>query len=303
VSLDNTNDHCNLTGHDHDYWTDAVLAHPERMTAPMLFTANRYAIFEVGDHCRNANRYYFTFRYAGHSDFTSRNIRKMTLASSDRRDDRKQREFSATLTGLKQRFQSVCEYVLTFYDAYLKDDDDAKSILDALYRATPVEGNNIHVEFVPQSAAGAEAYDLESAIPPLPRQVKTILKAHGVKSYVEVLNRFAEQRLAGHPIYDYHFTLLMVAHLFDTGRDTEGLELLQAYQDVRRKLHKDEIERSEVVRWVVETGDNLFQSGRIDDAISQWQRARLLDPKDLRILGRLIQASVRRKIATGQPQR
>jgi hypothetical protein len=42
---------------------------------------------------------------------------------------------------------------------------------------------------------------------------------------------------------------------------------------------------------VLATGDELFRSGQVQAAVKQYDRAKLLDPKDIRILGRLLQAA------------
>ncbi len=67
---------------------------------------------------QHADRYYLTFREMGHNDFIDQGIQKRVLdceANPDKKDPPAEPQLA------RAGYESLCEYILDFFDVYLKN--------------------------------------------------------------------------------------------------------------------------------------------------------------------------------------
>jgi pimeloyl-ACP methyl ester carboxylesterase len=207
------------------------------LTAPMLVVADPTAIFAMCDELVNAERIYLTVPGLEHNDFISQGqqrvarIARSSQASADP-------NAAALAHGY---YRDVCERVLQFFDATLRDDQAAASLTET----DPWNPATSSVVRVTRGATSPTTYDPDSEIPPTPRQFVRMLAIPGIDQACQALERArlsapdspicTDTRLAGSMLYE----------LIDEGRD----------DDARRFNEMLTVMGLDVVSWFIEQAD------------------------------------------------
>ena len=213
--LDTTQDYHSLSNPLWEF-TQTVLDNTHHFTAPMLVVAGPAAIFQLIDRLDQAARYYFTIADVGHNEFISQGVLRQHIAA--------QHGLAETIPPLEQqrraealskRYQVLCEYLLTFLNAHLKEEPAAIASLADRYRHTE-PGAAPHAEHMPRGATVPVAYTVPSSTPPTPRQLRRYFDEQGIDSTLTVLQRFWSAD-STHPIYDQTYGFAWVYELLEQG--------------------------------------------------------------------------------------
>ena len=197
VSLDTTQDYYSLTTGGWDYMSKPVLENVKNVDGPLLLAANAHAIFQFADALRHAERYYLTFHEMGHNDFIDQGIQRRVLeceANPDKKDLR------AELEAARAGYESLCEYILDFFDVYLKNPSiEGKKRLREKHGGNKLGGPAPRVDYVPAGVTGPEPYREGSDSPPTPRQFRPFMTARGVEATIALMKRWHETDASARP--------------------------------------------------------------------------------------------------------
>jgi dienelactone hydrolase len=273
VSLDTTQDY---RGVEDPLWqfTAQVMANGKNFNCPLLMVAGPSAFFALADSLQAAERYYLTMRDMDHNDYISQGVISrerlyhLRFGGADQTAEGRAKEKTA-LDRACGGYEALCLYILRFLEAELKGDTTSKEFLARQYRDTIVGGAEPHVEYVPSGRTGPDLYQMDSPLPPTPRQVRPFLGEHGSRKTIEVLRRFRKQA-AAHPIYSSTFELHLVSDLLDQGRTEDAI----AFHDYYRESGLD------CVKEFLTTGKWFQSMGRKQWAADYYRRVLLLEPSN-----------------------
>jgi hypothetical protein len=187
VSLDTTQDYQTLESPGWKDMTKLLLENSRNVSGPLLMVANAKALFQLADSLYRAERFYFTLKDQDHNDFVDQGITRRTLEIQATPGDSKLR---SELEWAQSGYESVCTYVLDFFDAFLKNQTGKREALVQKFRDTKFGGDRPHVEYLPAGAKGPELYRDETNVPPALRQIRLIISARGVKDTLALLKRW-----------------------------------------------------------------------------------------------------------------
>lgn len=231
--LDTTQDYHSLSNPLWNF-TEPVLENTHNFTEPMLVVAGPAAIFQLMDRLDQAERYYLTIDEVGHNEYISQGIVKAYLASRYglARVDREGQEIAPEeqkrrSEALGQRFQAICEYILAFLDAHLKETPEAIASLEHRFLDTRL-GPEPHVEHVAVGTTLPEAYSPASSVPPTPRQLRRFFDEHGLEATLALLEQYWSK---GTPnaIYDPTYGFVWVYELLGRGEAQAAQALFRHY--------------------------------------------------------------------------
>jgi hypothetical protein len=279
VSLDTTEDYYSVTDPRWEPMTTMVANNRKNMIGPILMVANPHAFFELADSLSMARRYYLTLRDLDHNDFITqggigRYLRyRLRFPNSPHALQEKlvaeEAEDKAKLDAVKAAYESLCVYILRFFDAELKGDAAGKRFLETQYRDTKLDGTTPHVEFVPEGSTSPDPYPLNSAQPPTPRVLRYILREHGAEKTVAILRRFHNEA-PGQPIFHHVFALALVGELLDQGKTADA----RAFRDFYREFGPD------CAKVLLDWGKTYLRLDRKSLAVDHFKKVLLLDPSN-----------------------
>ena len=125
------------------------------MNGPLLMVANSHAIFQLADSLMHADRYYLTFNRLDHNDFISQGIVRRILESCANPE---KADLRSSLEMARAGYEAMCECVLAFFDACLKNRTTDRHTLLEKCRSNPLGGPAPHMEHVPPGLAGPESF-------------------------------------------------------------------------------------------------------------------------------------------------
>jgi len=279
VSLDTTQDYYSLADNRWEPMTTTVVKNTKNMTGPLLMVANPHAFFELADSLSFARRYYFTIKDLDHNDFISQGCIANELryrlryptsakASSDPMPAEQAKE-KAHVEAVRTAYEALCDYVLHFLDAELKDDPTGKAFLAKQYRDTKLTDAAPHVVSMPIGSTRPEAYKVDSAIPPMPRQFRYFLHEQGPDKTVAVLKRF-QKDAPNEPIYHHVFGFALVMELLEQGKTHDAI----AFSDYYRQIGFDS------GRMILGWGKTYLNLGRKKMAADFFKKVLLLEPNN-----------------------
>src|SRR5262249_44439896 len=160
---------------------------------------------------------YLTFTGQGHEEFISQGIMRRLLASWAEPDDVRVRE---ELERVRANYTAICEYILAFFDAYLKADSSRRDLLIEPYAKNRLGGTGPHVDHVPVGVSGAVVFQDEQDTAPAPRQIRRFLAEHGATATVALLERHYRKDPAA-PVFHSDLGFALVDELLERGRDRD----------------------------------------------------------------------------------
>lgn len=233
VSLDTTEDYHGL---DMPGWfalRSAVKNARAALTRPILFAANPEAGFEMVDSMTATPRYLFTTDSLGHDGFVS--VQSLGYwaqlkAVSEAELPQIQEEASRAWN----RFQTLCETVLRFLDATLKNEPDALNAQLAQHRGQGFCGDGPFLDYVPPGEDGPKPYLEPDAYGPSPRQLRHLLQTQGADALLDALHEewrvpihseACRTRIYPYPAYHNRFIFLLLYRLLACG-ETQAAQAL-----------------------------------------------------------------------------
>ncbi len=226
VSLDTTQDYYSVATGGWDYMTKPVLENVKNVDGPLLMAANAHAIFQFADALQHAERYYLTFREMGHNDFIDQGIQKRVLECEANPD---KKELRAELEAARAGYESLCEYILDFFDVYLKNPSiERKKGLREKHGGNKLGGTAPRVDYVPAGVTGPEPYRESLDSPPTPRQFRPFMTSRGVEATIALMKRWHETD-ASAPILYRDFGDSLVEELLDQGRNQDAVGFYRLY--------------------------------------------------------------------------
>jgi pimeloyl-ACP methyl ester carboxylesterase len=264
VSLDTTQDYFSLASPGWEYLTKRVLKNPRNMNGPLLMVANSHAIFQLADSLVHADRYYLTFNGLDHNDFISQGIVRRILES---RANPERTDLRSSLEMARAGYEAMCECVLEFFDACLKDRTTDRGALLERYRSNPLGGPAPHVEHVPPGLAGPEPFRDRSNTAPTPRQLRPLLAARGIESMIALLKNHHAKDSAS-TVFHKDFGHALVDELLETQQIPEAVEFYQFYKAIDQ----------DIASTYAEEGDLMRSFNATKEALRHYKKALLLDP-------------------------
>jgi pimeloyl-ACP methyl ester carboxylesterase len=225
VSLDTTEDYFSIATHLWDDMTKPVLEKVKNVKGPLLFAARANAIFDFADALKYSERYYWTVKELDHNDFITQGIILHLLKSRAKPEQENLRE---ELERAQSRYTALCEYVLTFLDAYLKEDSSQRARLLKPYAQNPLGGPEPHVDHVRVGVSQAPAFQAKPGAAPTPRQIRQHLAKHGVTETVALLKRCHEKDSTA-PVLHTDLGFALVDELLEKGQDQVAVSIHQLY--------------------------------------------------------------------------
>lgn len=232
VLLDTTQDYFSLTFPFFVPLVREVTDHVATLTAPMLVITEPAAIFALCDELVNAERTYLTVPGLGHNDFIAQGQQRFARVARSPGASPADAERVASAHGY---YRVVCERVLQFLAATLRDDREAGRALD---ETEPWDPETPCVAHLPRGVSSPAPYRDDSEIPPTPRQFARLLAIPGIEAACAALERTrlaapdspicTDTRLAGSLLYQ----------LFEEGRDDDA----KRYYGIVRTVLPDVIE-------------------------------------------------------------
>ena len=153
------------------------------LTAPMLVVANPAAIFALCDALVNAERVYLTVPELAHNDFISQGQQRFARIARSPQATPADTDAAAAA---RYHYRVVCDRVLQFFDASLRDDQAAAANLT---ETVPWDPAAPCVVRVPRGATSPASYDSVGEIPPTPRQFVRLLATPGIEQACQALER------------------------------------------------------------------------------------------------------------------
>jgi predicted dienelactone hydrolase len=264
VSFDTTQDYSSLDTEGWEYLTKPVLEDSENMTGALLMVANAHAFFQLADSLKDADRYYLTVNKQSHNDFISQGIVHRILES---RADSQKEEFRASLASARAGYEAICESVLEFFDACLKNEPRDRASLLKAYRSTKLGGPVPHMEHVPTGMTGPEPFRDDGKTAPTPRQVRPLLAARGLEPAIAVLKRYHSIDPTA-VIFQEEFGYVLIDEALERKRVSDALLLYRLYLACGRNISK-------FYAW---HGDLHRRYHSINGAKGDYNKALLLDP-------------------------
>jgi hypothetical protein len=264
VSLDTTQDYFSLATHGWEVMTEEVLRDVKNVTGPVLFVANAHAVFDFADSLKYAERYYLTFRGQGHEEFISQGIMRRLLASWAKPDNAKVRE---ELERVRANYTAICDYILRFFNVYLKADTSRRDLLIKPYAKNPLGGPGPHVDHVSVGVSGAVAFRDEQDTAPAPRQIRRFVAEHGAPATVALLKRLYKKDPTA-PVFHSDLGFALVDELLERGRDRDAVAIFRLYGSF------DPANLQTYVNW----GDRYRRFGDRTAAQEYYSKALRLDP-------------------------
>ena len=224
-------------------------------------------MFALCDALVNAERVYLTVPELAHNDFISQGQQRFARIARSPRATPADTDAAAAA---RYYYRVVCDRVLQFFDASLRDDQAAAANLT---ETVPWDPAAPCVVRVPRGATSPASYDSVGEIPPTPRQFVRLLATPGIEQACQALERSrlsaphspicTDVRLAGSMLYE----------LIDAGRDDDA----RRYYEMLTSMSLD------LVRWFVDQAEDL--EGEL--ALRFLHLAHWLEPEDADILAKL----------------
>jgi pimeloyl-ACP methyl ester carboxylesterase len=277
VSLDTTQDYHTLASPGWTEMTTLLRDNSSNMNGPLLMVANAHALFQLADSLKHAERYYLTLRKQDHNDFIIQGIQRRALECQARPDDR---ALQAALQSARAGYEWVCEYALTFLDAYLKNQARQRRELLEKYRPTKLGGDQPHVEYLPAGATGPEPYREELNSPPALRQIRLIIGERGVEATLALLKGWREKEPRAHVFLD-DCGFALIDESLGNGRIGDARAINRFYCSHDAKFSKVFLRQA----------DGCRRAGLKSFAIDYYKKACLLDPTDTEAAARLKELS------------
>lgn len=216
VLLDTTQDYFSLAFPFFVPLVREVTDQTATLTAPMLVVTEPAAIFALCDRLVNAERTYLTVPGLGHNDFISQGQQRFARVARSPEVSPADADRAASA---HDNYRVVCERVLQFFAATLRDDREASR---ALTETEPWDPETPCVAHLPRGTSSPSPYRIGAELPPTPRQFAQLLAVPGIEVACAALERArlaapdspicADTRLAGSLLYQ----------LFDEGRDDDA---------------------------------------------------------------------------------
>jgi dienelactone hydrolase len=245
VSLDTTTDQRALADPGWAAARDPVIAGATNMTRPILFVASPNVGFALPDTLTSTPRYFLTIDGLYHDDFITHGSLdrwlKVRLASSTERD-----AAAAAANLVWDRYTTLCETVLRFIDAMLKDDPAALNAQIARDHERGFRGDQPHLEYTPPGADGPEPHSGSSESILSPRQVRQLLRTRGVEAAVTALREGwrpepnVQDLRWRYPVYDSHFAYFVLYDLMAAGKTEDAKALYRCYKEIWRQAGRSE---------------------------------------------------------------
>jgi acetyl esterase/lipase len=258
VSLDTWTDYMSSATRDWDESIKPMLANAKNTRGRMLFAARANAVFEFADRLKYAERYYLTVNKLDHNDFISQGIIRHLLESWAKPDNADVRR---ELEQARASYTAICEYVLTFFDAYLKGDSSQRARLVKPSAKNPLGSLKPHVDHMRVGATAAPAFrDAPLAIP-TPRQIRNVLAERGATATVSLLKRCHKHEPTA-PVFYSELGFFLVDELLEKRRDKDAAAIYRFYgsldppflniyeraADLRRRYHQDAAARESYMK-------------------------------------------------------
>jgi pimeloyl-ACP methyl ester carboxylesterase len=267
VSLDTTQDYHSLSTPGWEEMTKTLLEKSKNLDGPLLIATNAYAIFQLVDSLKDADRYYLTFRELDHNDFIDQGIQRRVLECAVNPD---KADLRSGLESARGSYEALCAYIRDFFDVYLKNPSaESKKSLLKKYGQNKLGGRAPRVDHVPPGVTGPEPYREGSDTPPTPRQFRALLAARGVEATVALLKQFHEKDPTA-PILGRDFGDSLVEELLDKGRVQAAIAFYRLYGSYDPKL----------LGIFTRRGDNSRRFGATRGARQYYKKALMLDPMD-----------------------
>jgi pimeloyl-ACP methyl ester carboxylesterase len=277
VSLDSTIDYRPLTAPGGQDVSRRLLDNSRYVNGPMLMIANANALFQLGDSLKHAERYYFTLTDHDHNDFIDQGIQRRARESDAKPGDRAVR---LAFESARASYESVCEYVLNFFDVYLKNQSARRRELATRFRQTRFGGDQPHVEYLPAGATVPEPYQDEVTVPPTLRQIRPLIAVRGIDATVALLKKWHE-REPGAPVLQKDLGFAVVDECLGYGQVGEAIAIRRFFSSLDPKFS----------RIFVKEGDAWRRAGLNAFAVDYYKKACLLDPTDAEAAARLKELS------------
>lgn len=239
VSLDTTQDYYCAADKRWEPMSSTVLKNRKNMKGAILMVANPHAFFDLADSCSSARRYYFTVKDLGHNDFAAQGVRHLAMQhqlhateplESRSKPEKGEPSEKEKLEAATLAYESLCNYMLQFFNAELKEDAVAKKYLEKQFRDTKLEGSEAHVVYVPEGVSGPEPCLKDSPKPPTPRQLRYFYREHGATATVALMRRSRKESPKS-PIYHQIFGLALVGELLDQGKTKDAIAFNEFYRE------------------------------------------------------------------------
>jgi hypothetical protein len=273
ASLDTTQDYHTLASPGWKEMTERLLENSRYVNGPLLMVANAKALFQLADSLDRAERYYFTLKDQDHNDFIDQGIKRRALENEAKPGDPKLR---SELERAQAGYESVCSFVLDFFDVYLKNQIGRREELVKRFRDTKFGGDQPHVEHLPVGATGPEPYKDELNVPPALRQIRLITAARGVDAMLALLTRWREKEPEALVLQeDCGFAL--VDECLGQGRIDDAIAINRFYSAHDATFSKI----------FLRTAEGCRRAGMLSFAEDYYKKACLLDPSDVLAAARL----------------
>ena len=267
VLLDTTQDYCSLTMPFFAELVREVTDHVATLTAPMLVIAGPAAIFALCDELVNSERIYLTVPGLEHDDFISQGQQGFARFARSAQASPADADAAAVAHGY---YRVVCERVLQFFAATLRDEQEAAADLtdtDPWDSATPC------IVHVPRGVNSPRPYDADDEIPPTPRQFVRMLAIPGIEQACRAIERTRLSAPDSPICTDTTLAVSMLHQLLDAGRDDDA----RRYYEMTKAMSLD------VVRGFVDLAE--YQDREV--AIHFLNLAHRLEPDDADIAEKL----------------
>ncbi|MGC4043373.1 MAG: hypothetical protein QM758_06180 [Armatimonas sp.] len=237
VSLDTTEDYCGLDMPGWSAMRSAVKNARADLIRPILFTANPEAGFEMVDSMTATPRYLFTTDSLGHDGFVS--VQSLGCwVQLKAASDAERPEIQDKANRVWNRFQALCETVLHFLDATLKNEPDALNAQLAQHRDLGFRGDRPFLDYVPPGADGPKSYLEPDANGPSPRQLRHILQNQGAEALLNALkdgwrvpthSEACRTWIRPYPAYHDRFIYSLLYWLLARGETTAAQALFKSF--------------------------------------------------------------------------
>jgi hypothetical protein len=271
VSLDTTQDYHGLSTNLWERMTGAVSKNIKNMSIPVLVAASKPAIFQMWDMLEYAERYYFTTEHLGHNDFIAQGIIKKTYRYKAEENKSRSNALQKESDLARRDNHALCQYVLNFFNTFLKGDNRGKDYLLSQYKGTQFDDPTPAIEYMPKKATAPDKYNPGNSALPTPRQVRYFLADNGIAQTLEVIKKFWKKD-STHPIYESSFASALVSELLDRGKIDDGRAIYKLYVELDNKF-KDAITGN-----LMFYGDILSRRPVKQDALNMYKKILTLEP-------------------------
>jgi hypothetical protein len=237
--------------------------------------ANCHALFQLADSLDRADRFYFTLREQGHNEFIDQGLSRLALESDAKpRDPELRRALDRARTG----YESVCVYVLDFFDVFLKLRMARRGELVGKFRETRFGGDQPHVEHLAVGATGPEPYRDGLDVPPELRQIRQVVAARGIDATLALLKRWREKEPTAF-LFHQDCGFALVDESLGYGHIDDAIAITRFYSTHDPKF----------AGIFLRTADSYRKLGLRSFAADLYRKASLLDPTDAEAASKLKQ--------------